>query len=422
MIRAVVQARAMISFSLNGSYSLALPQEANKKTNLICHSQDQSVKGCWQSNLGVEWWKCSQQQQPESQVPWAWEEGSLPSGPLCSNLGWKRGLGIVGGGWVGRKKIYWRKGYEAANCCRLPPTKPTVVLKLVQEKTSSVSCSVSPDVSCIWDVTLFWVATAPHQPLWNKQISLRQDPVTALCPYWQPLLTASPPCAARPQYLCAVTQDHEGTSTAAPEAGFCKVITEHTLGNSHHWVVPYFAQICSQTPSQNKNQHFQLRKAEGQRAGRSCQRGGMVFNWKCRDTTQRSWWGSQEEPWWQKRQELKTHTILTLKYSLLSNHPWMEEGEGLRQLQGRSTETELKRSKYCWCNFQIQLCNWSTSHLRHVVRSQPKPTHVVHEVTRRSSAITSFCWSYLLLKHTTSCFLLAHKYEHFKSPTNTLLL
>lgn len=266
----------MISFSLNGSHSLALPQEAKKKTNLICHSQEQSVKGCWQSNLGVEWWKCSQQQQ----VPWAWEEGSSPSGPLCSNLGWKQGLGIGGGGWVGGKKSYWRKGHEATNCCRVSPTKPSVVPKLVQMKTSSVSCSVSPAASCIWDVTLFSVATGPPQLLWNKQISLRQEPDSPAS-----LLAATAhglPSILQHQEqhipsICVLWhKNHEGTSTAAPEARFCEVITELRLGNLHHSVVTYFAQVCLQTPSQNKNQHFQLRKAEGQSAGRSCQRGWAV--------------------------------------------------------------------------------------------------------------------------------------------------
>lgn len=105
--------------------------------------------------------------------------------------------------------------------------------------------------------------------------------MTALCPYGQPRLMA--------QCLCTGTQDQECTSTAAPEAGFCKVITEHRLGNLHHSVVPYFARVCSQTPSQNKNQHFQLRKAEGQ--SRSCEGGssGMAINWKHRDARQGAW-------------------------------------------------------------------------------------------------------------------------------------
>lgn len=148
-------------------------------------------------------------------------------------------------------------------------------------------------------------------------------------------------------------------------------------------------------PSQNRNEHFQLKKAEGRSTGRSCQRGWAVER-RLTGSTGTPDGGLVRKP---------GVTIMTEKTvaedSTLSNHPWMEEGEGLRQLQVRSTETELKQSKYSWCNFQVQLCNWSTSHLRHVVRSQPKPTHVVQGVTRSSSTITSFCWSYLLLKHTT---------------------
>lgn len=404
----------MISFSLNGSHSLALPQEPKKKTNLICHSQDQSVKGCWQSNLGVEWWKYfQQQQQPESQ---AQEEGSFPSGPLCSNLGRKRGLGIGRGGWLGGKKSYWRKGYEATNCCRVSQTNPTVVLKLAQMKTSSFSCSVSPAVSCIWDVTLFWVAMAPQQPLWNKWISLHQDPVTVLRPYWQPVLTASPPCAAprvaHPQQLCAVTKDRKCTSTAAPEAGFCKVITEHRLGNLHHLVVPYFAQVCSQTSSQTKNQHFQLRKAEGQSAGRSCQRGWAVG--RCLTGSARTLdRGFGEEA---KRSHTDTEIQHTFKSPL----------DGRRGLETAATKKHrnwaeaIKVLSVSFSNTTVQL-----KHLPFEACSEkPAQAHSCGSWGHQKKQHNYILLLELLITeaHHISCFLLAHKYWHFKSPTNTLLL
>lgn len=79
------------------------------------------------------------------------EADTFPSpGSLYSNLRCERGLTGP------EKKRYWRKRHRAANCCRVSATNPTAIQKLAQMKTTSASCNVSPDVSCIWDVTPLW--------------------------------------------------------------------------------------------------------------------------------------------------------------------------------------------------------------------------------------------------------------------------